>query len=359
MTAASRLPGLPKPDWAGTARYGLLWGIASAAVESFALPLGEFRGTLLIQLVIQILIHWCTTGVTLAWSLMLFEHRGMGVHVIALVLGTCAILLEPLWLTRVVLGYFASDVLHILWGGLFYGGLFVLAFRLHVRSERIRGVLARAEIARQQTEAMLSAEQLKAMQGQVDPAFLLRVMTEVENRYGRYQVGVDRLLDALVAFLRAAMPGVRSGASTLLGEVQIAREYARVLAELEPGRSSWRIDDPASLPELPFPPLLLLPVLDRLASGSAHGIALGLRHAGAQCVVSLHRAEPCPCAWLGSELGYRLRVGLRATLGEAWSLDVGDGSAGPAFVLSMATSCSSPSNTHFLEDTHGHDAELL
>jgi hypothetical protein len=158
------------------------------------------------------------------------------------------------------------------------------------------------------------------------------------------------------------MPGVRSGASTLLAEVRLAHAYARVLAELEPGRARWRLDVPAVMPDLPFPPLLMLPVLDRLASGATRGIVLELRHADGRCILKLHRAEPCHHAWLGSELDYRLRVGLRATLGDSWSLDIGDGTASPAFVLDLAapgSPLSSLAPTNPLEDLHGQDAELL
>jgi hypothetical protein len=362
--------GLQRPDWRRTASYGLLLGIAAAAVESFALPLGEIGGVALIQLVTLIVLHWSVMGVGIAGALAVFEPHGETVA-ITMTLVTFTLLNMLLWVPtidamrdpwapgdRIPLWLqLRSDIPHFMWGGLFYGGLFVLAWHLHHRSERIRGVLAQAEISRQRAEALLSTEKLKVLQGHVDPAFLLRAMAEVERRYGRDESGVDRLLDALVDFLRAAMPGVRSGASTLADEVQLTRDYARVLAELEPGRGSWHIDDGAAVPDSPFPPLLLIPVLDRLASLAGQPVVLELRRAAARCILSARRTGPCDDAWLGSELDFRLRVGLRSTLGNAWSLDVGNGTAGPAFVLSIDMPGSSP--TPRTENTNGQDAELL
>jgi hypothetical protein len=360
--------GSQRPHWRRTASYGLLLGIAAAAVESFALPLGEIEEVALIQLVTLIVLHWSVMGVGIAGALAVFEPHGEAAA-ITMTLVTFTLLNVLLWVPTIealrdpwsqtthIPPWLRSDIPHFMWGGLFYGGLFVLAWHLHHRSERISGVLAQAEISRQRAEALLSAEKLKVLQGHVDPAFLLRAMAEVERRYGREQSGVDRLLDALVDFLRAAMPGVRSGASTLADEVQLTRYYARVLAELEPGRGSWRIDDRAAAPDLPFPPLLLMPVLDRLASNAGQPVVLELRRAAARFVLSAQRTGPCDDAWLGSELDFRLRVGLRSTLGDTWSLDVGNGTAGPAFVLSIDMPGSS--STPRTENTHGQDAELL
>jgi len=356
MTATTLLAFSPQAHWRRMVTYGLLWGVASTAVES-ALALGHVRGAEVTGFLLRTLVAWCTTGVVLASVLTFFGHRA-GSTAIAL---ACAVAVAGLSVNtgNRRADEIKADGLHVLWGGLFYGGLFVLAYRLNARSERIRGVLARAEIARQRSETVLSAEQLKVLQGQVDPAFLLRVMTEVENRYGRDQDGVDRLLDALVGFLRDAMPGVRSGASTLLAELGLVRAYARVLAELEPGRGRWRIHVPAVAPDVPFPPLLMLPVLDRLALGATQGIVLELRLADGRCILDLHRAEPCHHGWLGSELDYRLRVGLRATLGDAWSLDIRDGMASPAFVLNLAAPDSPHSPVNTPEDMHGQDVDLL
>jgi hypothetical protein len=355
MIAAALVPS-PRPHWRRTVIYGLLWGIATTAVEA-ALPLGHVRGAEVTGFLLRLLLLWCIGGVTLAIVLTLFGRRA-GSTAITLAFAAIAPLLAST-LTNNTAGGITAHPLHVLWGGLVYGGLFVLTYRLHERSESIRGVLAHAEIARQRTETLLSAEQLKAMQGQVDPAFLLRVMTQVESRYGRDHAGVDRLLDSLVGFLRDAMPGVRSGASTLLAELRLARAYARVLAEFEPGGGRWRIDVPDLVPEVPFPPLLMLPVLDRLASGTTQGIVLELRNEDGRCMLTLHRPEPCDPTWLGSELDYRLRVGLRTTLGDAWSLRIGDGAATPAFVLNLAAPDAPPSTTNPLEDLHGQDAELL
>jgi hypothetical protein len=50
---------------------------------------------------------------------------------------------------------------------------------------------------------------------------------------------------------------------------------------------------------------------------------------------------------------------LRATLGDAWWLEVGNGVTSPAFVLGLATPDSPPSLNRPVEEPHGQDARLL
>lgn len=330
-------------NWRRAVGYGVLWGIAREAMSAFALPLSQISAMELLIFEAHTLPHACLAGVVLAGATMLLERR-LTLALIAPALVAFSLLFAdryslsapsvgvdvPSWLHN-------PSNLHTIWGNMFCGGLFVAAYRLSAQSERTRGLLAQAEIARQQTEALLSAAQLQGLQGHVDPAFLLRVMAEVERRYGHDAAGAGRLLDALVSFLRAAMPGVRSGASTLAAEMLLCTQYAKVWAELEPGRATWSIHVDGALPELPFPALLLLPVLDRLAAadGSASRAELHVRHSTAQCTLSMERAVFGHSRWMPPDLLYRLQVGLRTLFGDAWTLALGDSPATPAFALTL------------------------
>jgi len=184
---------------------------------------------------------------------------------------------------------------------------------------------------------LLSEARLLSLQGQVDPAFLLRAMVEVERRYARDPAGMGRLLDRLVGFLRAAMPGVRSGVSTLAAEVRLAERYAEVCAELGPDRAIWTIQVEGALPELPFPSLLLLPLLDQLtaASGSTRRVEMQVTQRDGHCILMLARGAPEHERRLTPELLYRLQVGLRAVFGDAWALQSGLASAAVVLTLPL------------------------
>ncbi len=133
-----------------------------------------------------------------------------------------------------------TQFIYNVWVCLFYGGLFMPGFVLVIRAERTRSLLGNAEIARSQTDTVLSQTQLQALRGQVDPDLLLRVMAEVQRRYAQDPAAAERLLDQLINFLRSAMPGVRSGRSTLAAELAIVQSYVQLWAELDPQRAGWR-----------------------------------------------------------------------------------------------------------------------
>jgi hypothetical protein len=212
---------------------------------------------------------------------------------------------------------FELSAVYLAWRNLVYGGLFVGACALAYRAERARTLLGRAEVARSRSQALFSQAQLAGLQGSVDPVFLLRVLGEMQRRYGTDAASADRLLDHLVDFLRLAMPGVRSGQSTLGAEVAVVRSYARLTNELDPVRARWQGDIDPSLAELPFPPLLLLPLFDQLDAGSQApaSIALSAVREPSKVIVALHGA-PHP-GWLEDDLLHRLRVGLKAIHGSA------------------------------------------
>ena len=333
------------------ASFGVLWSIAATALTMLDAPLYDIGNSQVLAILVRVLPTVLVQGLILAVATSTLERQLTLARGIAFTVAF-ALLTAPLdgffWVVLPLPG--ANDLPawailpqypHGIWQNLLAGGLFVTAFSLNAASERGRHLFAQAEIARQQTEAWLGAERVRALQGHVDPALLLRVMAEVERRYVFDAAAAQRLLDALVGMLRAAMPGVRSGTSTLASEVLLARQYAALRAELEPGRTTWTVRVDGVLPELPFPPLLLLPVLDQLiAPGASVNAACGpaelhLAVADEACTLRLVQSGQGLGPWLAPDLSYRLQVGLRAVFGEAWVLDVHELPSAHALVLTL------------------------
>ena len=333
-------------NWRRALGYGALWAIACATMESFALPLGSLSPGEWLEFNQRLMVLWLITGIAPVGALLLFEPyltpaRFLPALLAFALIGTAAWALASGVVLPVQTTLARGSHMHVFWGCLCYGGVFVAVYGMSQRGERTRALLAQAEISRQRSEAELGAARLRALQGQVDPAFLLRVMTEVERRYSAAPATVDALLDPLIGFLRAAMPGVRSGASTLAVELLLALQYARLVAALEPARGIRAIRVDGTMPDLPFPALLLLPVLDALAAvpGAETGgadTALRVSQHDGRCTLTLERAGlPVDApSWLPPELLYRLQVGLRTWFGDAWVLTLGAGS-GPAFTLTL------------------------
>jgi hypothetical protein len=156
-----------------------------------------------------------------------------------------------------------------LWINLFYGGLLMLAYSLTLRRERMRSLLHASALARNHTQAILDEARLQALQKQVDPALLLSSMSELEKRYRIEPEGAERLLEALVEFLRCAMPGLREPTSTVDAEVRLARAYVK-LQEARGSTSGWSIEEMHNgTLYVRFPSLLMLPLLALGADGSS------------------------------------------------------------------------------------------
>jgi hypothetical protein len=337
--------------------FGLLWAAAQTAVASYGLPVEALTATELLRLWAEIYLSFALQGVCGAFVAKRvaadFSVPAVLLAIFAVAFGVPGIrfLVEgglgtisrvPLFTNRSL----SSAYLYDSTASLLTGGLFMLGCVFSLRSEHTRTLLGQAEIARGQTEALLSEAELQTLRGHVDPALLLRVMAEVQRRYAGDAAGADRLLEQLVNFLRRAMPGVRTGTSTLAAEVKLARAHARLVAEVEPQHTTWRIRVEPGLAELPFPPLLLLPVLDALAAacppGSACALTIGRADeaapSAAASAVMLRLDGPAIAPrWLPEALERRLRVGVGAVFGHAWSLHVGDAATAdvPALVLTL------------------------
>ncbi|MDB5897386.1 MAG: hypothetical protein JWP41_988 [Ramlibacter sp.] len=149
---------------------------------------------------------------------------------------------------------------------------FALSFTLaliyfaHLGRSRIHeGAAARLAAAqRNQREARRRRVQidLQAMQARIDPGLLFGMLDAVRLAYADDPPRAERLLDELIAFLRASFPHLRSEASSVPREAELARAYAQLLSLAAAGGWSMavRISEPAR--HARFPPGALLPLVD-------------------------------------------------------------------------------------------------
>jgi len=122
------------------------------------------------------------------------------------------------------------------WRGALGGALFFSYCRLVQRSRERQDQLARAEIARASAEVRLREARASALEHCIDTVLLERTVAALRTAYGRNRAEGDTLLDALVEFLRLAMPAVRSG-STLNRDAEALGAWRRLrekLAVLQP-----------------------------------------------------------------------------------------------------------------------------
>lgn len=326
MSAAALLLRLPRPfdalpwppriDWRrGLAQGGVL-GVMTAFVDfplaTMLSMLGPATGT---AYLFTFFLIGSIRGAALSWMAQWVEGRLAWTSIVALFLVESALLavlqhpveqlLRGLWLDN----FLTTNLTMSLWRNLAYGSVFFAYCLATQRALRVRGVLARAEIERERSATALNEASLDAMAARVDPALLLRVLTEARRAYARRHDGADALLDALVAFLRLAMPAVRSGRSTLLTELALLRAHSALLAQLGAGPRVCTVQTDLPSRDIAFPPLLLIPLVEAAARQGARPphVSLAERDGGLMLTVDAATAE----AWMDDTMAQRVDRALR------------------------------------------------
>jgi hypothetical protein len=151
--------------------------------------------------------------------------------------------------------------------------LLIALYSMVQASRRASGRLHATRLAALAAERGLVEADLRAMQARVEPDFLFSALLAVDQAYGRSVEQGEQALEALIAFLRAALPAETGGTSTVAAELDLVRAYAGVL-EFTAG-PALELDikaEPAARSQ-PIPAMLLLP-LARWALDGAKAAAL-------------------------------------------------------------------------------------
>jgi two-component system sensor histidine kinase AlgZ len=151
------------------------------------------------------------------------------------------------------------------------------------RARRSTAVLRESQLARQGAERWLLELRLSSLQARVDPRLLFDTLDEAGRLYRLKPGAAEQLLDALIDYLRRALPQLRQAESTLRTEVELALAYARVLRgpDGEPLEVEAVVDPAAA--DARFPPMVVQPLCDALArSALASGEPARLRISAAR-----------------------------------------------------------------------------
>lgn len=119
---------------------------------------------------------------------------------------------------------------------------------------------------------------LHAMQARVDPDLLFDSLLAIDRAYVRDVADGQEHLDALIRFLRAALPGDGNGSSTLTREQELAEAYVTLVRRRDCCDLRFELSvEPAARHE-PMPPMLLLPLVRwALAGKSAKRLRVGAK----------------------------------------------------------------------------------
>jgi sensor histidine kinase YesM len=152
----------------------------------------------------------------------------------------------------------------------FTNGLFVsLFFMVKFREARAQAQILKAEADRNLMSKQAIEAELKLMQAQVEPHFLFNTLASVQFLTETDPPMAGLMLGHLLSYLRSAVPQLRSGSTTLGQEVELARAYLSIMQMRMGARLKFAIDLPVSLQSHPFPPMMLMSVVENAIK---HGI---------------------------------------------------------------------------------------
>ncbi|TCZ81701.1 sensor histidine kinase [Lysobacter sp. N42] len=155
--------------------------------------------------------------------------------------------------------------------GLFGGGL---ALRAYFGEQRRREESEHRRALEQANETRRAAElKLGVLQAQVEPHFLFNTLAAVRALLRERPAQAEETLDALVAYLRASLPRLRGDAvaldSTLGDQVDLCTHYLDVMRLRSGGRITHAVEMDAALRDAPFPPLLLITLVENAVKHGA------------------------------------------------------------------------------------------
>lgn len=164
-----------------------------------------------------------------------------------------------------VYGITASPLALLLYG-LWLSCVLALIARSYIaKSNEERAANARLAQSRGEQVAArrrLVVARLAAIQARIDPRFLFDMLDAVQRAYEVDVRRAELLLDELIVFLRAALPRLRTTSSTIGQECDLAKSYVRLRTLARLSRAELDSVIPGPLESTPFPPGVLLPLVE-------------------------------------------------------------------------------------------------
>jgi len=153
--------------------------------------------------------------------------------------------------------------------GFILGFCVSLVFLLKFSEAHAAAALHRAEAERHLMAKHAIEAELKLMQAQVEPHFLFNTLASVQYLTETDPRAAGTLLSHLIDYLRAALPQLRASSTTLGKEIELAAAYLNILQTRMGARLAFSFDVPAELKLHPFPPNLLISLVENAIK---HGV---------------------------------------------------------------------------------------
>ncbi|MBB3228128.1 sensor histidine kinase YesM [Luteibacter sp. Sphag1AF] len=151
------------------------------------------------------------------------------------------------------------------------GGGFAAIYYLGER-RRVAQYTARRQIESLRAERDAADMRLAVLQAQIEPHFLFNTLASVRSLIAVEPHRAARTIEALADYLRIALPRIRTAGiekATLGRQIDLCLGYLEIMNVRTAGRIDVRVDAGEDVRALPFPPLILLALVENAVT---HGI---------------------------------------------------------------------------------------
>jgi len=142
------------------------------------------------------------------------------------------------------------------------GCIVVFYFVLIEKQQKISNQLNIEKLKQVEYERMLTENNLKLLQAQIEPHFLFNTLSNVLGLIDSRPDDAKKMLEHFTHYLRASLSRTRENDTTLRDEINIVNAYLNIQKIRMGKRLNFNIDIDDSLEDTPFPPLLIQPLVE-------------------------------------------------------------------------------------------------
>jgi LytS/YehU family sensor histidine kinase len=265
-------------------RHGMRWlGWYVAGVAVFTVGLMLLRGRIDLPRAFLAANLLALCGVVFLLSAFYGYHKWTGARarrtllgfVGSMFLGAVGVVVIDMVVHRRSIDDLAPRELSTIAGAVLLLGFVAVALIASIANLRTREAaqhvaLLAAEAEREKLARAGVQAELKLLQAQVEPHFLFNTLANVRYLVQTNSPDALAMLDHLIRYLRTALPEIRSETSTLGREAQLARAYLEIMRLRMGGGLRYEIDVPEDVARAPFPPLMVMTLVENAIK---HGVA--------------------------------------------------------------------------------------
>jgi len=159
--------------------------------------------------------------------------------------------------------------IHVVFLGILFGSIISYFFISREKISATEALIQEEKIKRLTSEKRVMETNLRLLQAQIEPHFLFNTLSNILSLLDTdLKKGKSMLMD-LIRYLRTSLSKTRGDATTVGQEMEMIRAYLNIFKVRMEDRLHYRIDVPDSIKDLPFPPMLVQPLVENAIK---HGI---------------------------------------------------------------------------------------